>query len=308
MPSTLGHIAVSASFDPTARIDGKLRYIDEAERLRAADPAGLYQAFTFGIPADAPADYAEICQALRGLGFPELRGVVQGVDLCDPSQADASLEILIRSLKMAAENGVSKVFAVAQQWPAGSMHADFFHDLLPSFVATVSAALREVPETDEFGIEPLISAEQQHVNSLAKARLMARSVNQELGQHRVYPVPDLAHLFGLVDRAFWPDVTDQLIDAITAGEVPYAHLSIPESRTDQILPAIEAGDVPQRALHALYQVAAVDTEGFDPNDPFLDALRDLVPKFQSADASGWTDDQRFDRFVAAAEFLHSGGA
>ncbi len=303
MPQTLGHIAVSASFDPTARENGKLCYIEEAEQLRAADHDGIYNAFTFAIPADAPQDFAEMCEAFRGMGFSQLRGVVQGVDLCDPALAEASLQTLVRSLRIAIDNGVRKVFTVAQQWPAGSMDADFHRDLLPSFVATVSEALRQVPEIEEFGIEPLIAAEQQHVNSLAKARLMARSVNHQLEIQKVYPVPDLAHLYGLVDRAFWPDITDQLVDAITAGEVPYAHLSIPESRTDQIVAAIEAGDVPQRALHALRSVPAVDTEGFDPNDRFLDALRQLVPKFQSADDSGWRDGKRFDRFVAAAKYL-----
>lgn len=303
MPPLIGHIAVSASFDPTARDNGKLCYLSEAEQLRAADGNGRFQAFTFAIPPDAPQDYAELCGGMRDLGFGQLRGVVQGVELCDPKHAEASLPTLIRSLQIAVENNVRKVFAVAQEWPAGSLDADFHTELLPSFVRTVSTALREVPQIEEFGIEPLIAAEQQHVNSLAKARLMARLVNQQLGQTKVYPVPDLAHLFGLVDRAFWPDITNQLIDAICAGEVPYAHLSIPESRTDQIVQAIEAGDVPRRALNALRQVAAVDIEGFDPNDRFLDALRELVPKFRDADASGWTEGKRFKRFVAAAEVL-----
>ncbi len=308
MTTTLGHIAVSASFDPTAREGGKLSYLAEAEKLRAADQSGLYQAFTLGIPATAPADFEELCTSLRSMGFPELRGIIQGVELCDLSVADESLQTLIDSLQIAVANGVTKVFTVAQEWPAGSRDADFNQDLLPAFVQTVSTALREVPEILEFGIEPLIAAEQQHVNSLAKARLMARLVNKELGQNRVFPVPDVAHLFGLVDRRFWPDITDQLIDAIAAGEVPYAHLSIPESRTDQIVQALEAGDVPPRALQALRQVPAVDTEGFDPQDQFLGDLRRLVPKFKSADDSGWTQNKRFDRFVAAASYFQKIGS
>ncbi len=301
MTSTLGHIAVSASFDPTARLNGELRYFQEARALRSADRNGLYKAFTVGIPADAPGVFRELCEDVRDMKFTQLRGIIQGVDLCDPNVAEASLETLVRSLRMAVENDVHKVFTVAQEWPAGSQDADFQSELLPSFVQTVSQALRQVPEIEEFGIEPLISAEQQHVNSLAKARLMARLTNQQLGRRRVYPVPDVAHLFGLVDQAFWPDVTDQLVDAISAGEVPYAHLSIPESRTDHIVDALQAGEVPARALEALRHVETVDTEGFDPNDPFLGELRRLVPRFESADDSGWKEEKRFERFVAAAK-------
>ena len=300
MTITIGHIGVSASFDPTARKDGKLAYQEEAEKLKAADSARVYSAFTFGIPVDAQEDCRELCEGLRRLGFSNLRGIVQGIELCDPAVADESLAALLSTLKTATQNGITKLFTVAQEWPAGSRDADFNADLVPAFVSTVSQALKDIPEIEEFGIEPLISVEQQHVNSLARARLMARLVNEELGQNRVFPVPDVAHLFGLVNREFWTDITDQLVDAIAAGEVPYAHLSIPESRTDNIVRALQAGDVPSRALRALRQVKAVDTEGFDPNDQFLGDLRRLVPKFESADDSGWKDGKRFHRFAEAA--------
>jgi hypothetical protein len=305
MTNVLGHIGVSASFDPTARVDGKLLYLAEAEQLRAADPDGVYRGFTFPLDPGAPEDCAQLCAAFRQLGFDELRGIVTGVELCDQTVAAASRKTLVQALQMAVANGISKVFCVAQEWPAGARDADFETDLLPPFVGTVRYALQQVPGITEFGIEPLIPVEQQHVNSLTKARHMAQLVNQALVQQRVYPVPDLAHLYGLADRDSWDRITDELIDAIDAGEVPYAHLSMPESRTDHIVAAIQAGDVPERALLALRKVPYVDTEGFDPNDQFLGDLRRLVPKFQTADASGWTEGKRFGRFVEAAQYFAS---
>ena len=303
MTNTLGHVAVSASFDPTARSDGKLAYQSEAEQLRAADKQGLYQAFTFALNPDAPQDCAELCASARSQGFLQLRGIVSGIELCDQSITKDSTAALIRCLELAVEQGIHQVFCVAQEWPAGSRHADFERDILPPFVENVQAALLAVPGVTEFGIEPLIRVEQQHVNTLAKARRLADAVNQALGAQRVYPVPDLAHLFGLVDRSEWDEITDQLVEAIQAGEVPYAHLSVPESRTDHFLTAIAAGDLPERAVRALSKVPCVDTEAFDPDDRFLDDLRRLVPRFASADRSGWTDGKRFERFVETAQYF-----
>lgn len=303
MTSTLGHVAVSASFDPTARANGKLVYQSEAEQLRAADVDGLFQAFTFALNPDAPHDCAELCASARSLGFQQLRGIVSGIELCDQSITNESTAALIRCLKLAVDQGIHQVFCVAQAWPAGARDADFERDILPPFVQNVTVALQQVPGITEFGIEPLIRVEQQHVNTLAKARRLADAVNDVLGVQRVYPVPDLAHLFGLVERSAWDDITDQLVDAIQAGEVPYAHLSVPESRTDQFVTAIEAGDLPERAVRALSQVPCVDTEAFDPNDRFLDALRNLVPRFAAADASGWTESQRFMRIVEGARYF-----
>jgi hypothetical protein len=303
MTQTLGHVAVSASFDPTARAHGKLVYQSEAEQLRAADPEGHYQAFTFALNPDAPQDCAELCASARSLGFQQLRGIVSGIELCERSVAAESSAALIRCLKLAVDLDIHQVFCVAQEWPAGSRDADFERDILPPFVENVHAALKQVPGVTEFGIEPLIRVEQQHVNTLAKARRLADAVNEALGVQRVYPVPDLAHLYGLVDRANWDEITDQLIDAIQAGEVPYAHLSVPESRTDQLWSAIQSGDLPERAVRALSQVPCVDTEAFDPNDRFLDDLRRLVPRFAAADRTGWTEGKRFERFVEAAEYF-----
>ena len=303
MTNTLGHVAVSASFDPTARAQGKLVYLSEAEQLRAADTQGLYQGFTFALNPDAAQDCAEICASARSLGFSQLRGIVSGIELCDSSTTAQSTAALIRCLKLAVELGMHQVFCVAQEWPAGSRDADFDCDILPPFVKNVQAALQAVPGVTEFGVEPLIPVEQQHVNTLAKARSLADACNQALGVRRVYPVPDLAHLFGLVERTRWDDITNQLIEAIQAGEVPYAHLSVPESRTDQFLTAIAAGDLPERAVRTLRKVPCVDTEAFDPNDRFLDDLRRLVPRFESADPSGWTEGKRFERFVETAQYF-----
>ena len=69
MAFTLGHVAVSASFDPTARTDGKLDYLTEAEQLRAKDAGGLYTAHAFALNPDAPEDCAELCAGLRALGL-----------------------------------------------------------------------------------------------------------------------------------------------------------------------------------------------------------------------------------------------
>lgn len=307
MTNTLGHVAVSASFDPTARADGKLVYQSEAEQLRAADPDGHFEAFTFALNPDAPGDCAELCASARSLGFRQLRGIVSGIELCDRSITAESTAALIRCLELAVDQGIHQVFCVAQAWPAGARDADFERDILPPFVENVHLALQQVPGVTEFGIEPLIRVEQQHVNTLAKARRLADAVNEALGVQRVYPVPDLAHLFGLVERSAWHDITDQLIDAIQAGEVPYAHLSVPESRTDHFLTAIESGDLPERAVRALRLVPCVDTEAFDPNDRFLDALRQLVPRFAAADASGWTEGKRFTRIVAGARYFRELG-
>lgn len=307
MQKTLGHIAVSASFDPTARTDGKLDYLREAERLRAADSEGRFTAFTFALNPDAAEDCAELCAGLRALGFRKLRGVIAGIELCDQSIAAESTAALVRCLELALANGIDKVFCVAEAWPAGSRQADFEGDIVPPFVSNVSSALRQVPGILEFGVEPLIPVEQQHVNTLARARHLAQLTNQALGEQRVYPVPDLAHLYGLVPRADWEDITQQLVEAVAQGEVRYAHLSMPETRTDQIVAAIEAGDVPMRAVQALAEVPQVDTESFDPQDRFLDALREMVPRFASADRSGWTDEMRFERFVAAARYFQSLG-
>jgi hypothetical protein len=303
MTNTLGHVAVSASFDPTSRADGRLVYLSEAEQLRAADSAGDYQAFTFALNPDAAQDCAELCAGVRELGFTRQRGIVSGIELCDASITTTSTAALIRCLEQAVELGMHQVFCVAQEWPAGSRTADFERDILPPFVENVQAALRAVPGVTEFGVEPLIRVEQQHVNTLAKARRLADASNQALGTRRVFPVPDLAHLFGLVERSQWDDITEQLIEAIDAGEVPYAHLSVPESRTDQFLTAIEAGDLPERAVRALSKVRCVDTEAFDPNDRFLDDLRRLVPRFAAADHSGWTEGKRFARFVETAQYF-----
>jgi hypothetical protein len=303
MTNTLGHVAVSASFDPIARAEGKLVYQTEAEQLRAADPQGVYQTFTFALNPDAAQDCVELAAQLRRLGFDPLRGIVSGIELCDASSTTQATAALIRCLELAVELGMQQVFCVAQEWPAGSRTADFEQDILPPFVANVQAALHAVPAITEFGVEPLIPVEQQHVNTLAKARRLANACNQALGARRVYPVPDLAHLYGLVERTHWDAITDQLIEAIQGGEVPYAHLSVPESRTDQFLPAIAAGDLPERAVRALRQVPCVDTEAFDPNDRFLGDLRRLVPRFASADPSGWTEGKRFDRFVETAQYF-----
>jgi hypothetical protein len=303
MTHTLGHVAVSASFDPTARAGGKLVYQSEAEQLREADPQGLYQAFTFALNPDAPQDCAELCASARSLGFQQLRGIVSGIELCDRSITAASTATLIRCLELAVDQGIHQVFCVAQAWPAGARDADFERDILPPFVENVQAALQRVPGITEFGVEPLIRVEQQHVNTLAKARRLADAVNEVLGAQRVYPVPDLAHLFGLVERSAWSEITDQLIDAIQAGEVPYAHLSVPESRTDHFLSAMRSGDLPEPAVRALCKVPCVDTEAFDPNDRFLAELRRLVPRFAAADRSGWTDGKRFERFVETAHYF-----
>lgn len=305
MTQILGHVAVSASFDPTARAQGKLAYQTEAEQLRAADPSGLFQGFTFALNPDAPQDYAELSASARAMGFTQLRGIVSGIELCDRSLQTKACADLIRCFELAVELGMHQVFCVAQAWPAGDRDADFERDILPPFVENVVVALQQVPGITEFGVEPLIRVEQQHVNTLAKARRLADAANEVLGVQRVYPVPDLAHLFGLVARSEWDDITDQLIDAIQAGEVPYAHLSVPESRTDQLVAAMQAGDLPERAVRALCQVDYVDTEAFDPQDPFLDALRRLVPRFAAADASGWTQGKRFERIVAGAKYFRA---
>ena len=303
MAFTLGHVAVSASFDPTARTDGKLDYLTEAEQLRAKDVDGLYTAHAFALNADAPEDCAELCAGLRALGFEQLRGIISGIELTDADVAEDALPALVRCLEMALANGIDQVFCVAQEWPAGQRDADFERDILPAFVANVTAALKQVPGIVEFGIEPLIPAEQQHVNTLGKARRLADACNAELGQRRVYPVPDLAHLYGLVPREQWPAVTAELIEAVDGGEVLYGHLSMPETRTDQIVAALAAGDLPEEAVRALRRVRCVDTEAFDPNDRFLDALRERVRRFAEADASGWTEGKRFDRLIEAARFF-----
>lgn len=303
MAFTLGHVAVSASFDPTARTDGKLDYLAEAEQLRAKDVDGLYSAHAFALNPDAPEVCAELCSGLRALGFEQLRGIISGIELTDARRAEDVLPALERCLQMALANGIDRVFCVAQEWPAGQRDADFERDILPAFVDTVSAALKQAPGIVEFGIEPLIPAEQQHVNTLGKARQLADGCNERLGTRRVYPVPDLAHLYGLVPREHWPAVTAELVEAIEGGEVLYGHLSMPETRTDQIIAALAADDLPQDAVRALRRVACVDTEAFDPNDRFLDALRERVRRFAEADASGWTKGKRFDRLIEAARFF-----
>ncbi|MAW60628.1 MAG: hypothetical protein CMJ94_07310 [Planctomycetes bacterium] len=308
MAWTLGHVAVSASFDPTARTEGKLDYLTEAERLRAHDRDGLYRGFAIAIAPDAPEVYAELCPALRALGFTQLRGIITGVELTDADCAEASQAALTRCLQIALEQDMDQVFCVAQEWPAGQRDADFEADVLPAFVANVVPVLQATPALREFGIEPLIPAEQQHVNTLAKARRLADACNAELGTRRVYPVPDLAHLYGLVPREQWPAITAELIEAIDGGEVLYGHLSIPETRSDQIVEALAAGELPEEAVRALRRVACVDTEAFDPQDRFLDALRERVPRFAAADPSGWTEDRRFDRFMQAAAFFTQLGA
>lgn len=303
MPLTLGHVAVSASFDPTARTDGKLDYLTEAERLRATDSTGAYTAFAFSINPDAPEVYAELCPALRALGYEQLRGIITGIELTDAAVADEAQAALARCLEIAAAHDITRVFCVAQEWPAGQRDADFETDILPAFVANVVPVLHAAPSIVEFGIEPLIPAEQQHVNTLGKARWLARECNAALEDARVFPVPDLAHLYGLVPREQWPAVTAELIEAIDGGEVHYGHLSMPETRTDQIVEALAAGDLPEEAVRALARVACVDTEAFDPQDRFLDALRERVPRFASADPSGWQTDARFERLVQAAQFF-----
>lgn len=303
MASILGHVAVSASFDPTARTDGKLAYLTEAERLRAADDEGRFQGFAFALNPAAPEVYAELCPALREAGYTHLRGIVAGFELTRAKLADEARAFLSGCLELVRAHELDGVFCVAQEWPAGRRDADFERDLLPAFVDNVAAVLPDFPEVAEFGIEPLIPVEQQHVNTLGKARRMADACNEALGARRVFPVPDLAHLYGLVPRHDWGPITRELVEAIEAGEVRYAHLSIPESRTDQIVSAIQAGDLPEDAVRALTRVAHVDTEAFDPADPFLDVLRERVPRFAAADRSGWTEGKRFERLVESATYF-----
>ncbi|MCH2101851.1 MAG: hypothetical protein MK209_08015 [Planctomycetes bacterium] len=303
MAFTLGHVAVSASFDPTSRTNGKLDYLTEAEQLRSHDCDDIYTAHTFALNPDAPKDCAELCMGLRRLGFKQLRGVISGIELTNAEVSHDSLPKLIRCLEIALANGIDRIFCVAQEWPAGQRDADFDHDILPAFVGNITTALKQVSGIVEFGIEPLIPAEQQHVNTLGKARRLADACNAELGDQNVYPVPDTAHLYGLVPREQWPSVTAELIDAIDRDEVPYAHLSIPETRTDRIMTALESGDLPQDALQAILRVQNIDTEAFNPRDRFLDALRERVPRFAHADPSGWTEDLRFENFVEAARYL-----
>lgn len=303
MTQIFGHVAVSASFDPTARLAGRLAYEVELERLRQADADGLYQACAFALAPDAPQDCAELCATMDQLGFVHKRGIISGVELCDAAQGDAARRGLLRHFELAVSLGIHQVFCVAEQWPAGDRQADFEADILPAFVEHVGFALREVPEIVECGVEPLIPVEQQHVNTLAKARQLAQLTNEKLGEQRVFPVPDLAHLYGLVPRAQWPAITAELEEAVAGGEVPYAHLSVPESRTDRVVAAIQAGDLPEDAVRALRGVAHVDQEAFDPQDRFLDALRERVPKFAAADPSGWTEDLRFGRFIETARYF-----
>lgn len=301
----LGLVAPSAGFRSNLRDGDELVYLKEARLLREQDPdAELFTGFAFAID-DNEAVFKETCDGLREMKFTNLRGIVMGgpeTSLSDPDVQKTARANLVKKLGYAVDQGITRVFTVSQEWPAGDTGADFHKVVAPTIAGNAAHGLSEVPGITEFSIEFLIKAEQEHMNCIARNRLVVRMVNNLIQAQRAFNLPDLAHLLGLVPREFWPDVLAQLADACLAGEVRYGHLSIPETRTDNIEVAIAVDELEEafglfcKAIGLSPEDVDMDLEAFNPNDQDLGPLRDNVKRFASADPSGWTEGKRFARF------------
>lgn len=239
----------------------------------------------------------------------QLRGILIGVDLSDAATSAEARETAIKALRMAVANDITRVFAVVQSWPAENTGRDFEQDVLPVVRDNCVAILQAVPQIEEFGIEYLIPPEQEHVNTLTRTRQIVAAVHAQLGgaKRRIFVVPDSAHTYGLVPKEQWASITAELAEACENGEVVYAHLSVPESRSDKILDAVRDGSLPFEqfvgALKKAPNLRVVALEAFNPQDPALPKLAEMVPKFAAADASGWTEGHRFARMAEAAVYL-----
>ena len=313
-------IGVSEGFNPLQKCDANGVANDDgphwaqvygAQKKWDANPGHQIQGYAFPVATENPKAYAEICGAIRGIGYSYIRGIIFAADLGDPENTAAAEESLRVSIKLGLENGVTKFFTICEGWPAQNTGRDFDTVVLPTAAKTLTKILLEFPEVEEFGIEFLISAEQENMNSLAKCRRLVNSVHTSLGKtgettRRMFVVPDSAHLYGLVDKAYWGDLTQQLADACERGEVSYIHVSVPETRSDRILDAAEDGSLPLAGfIGAVKNSSRPITwalEYFNQQSPALEALRapDGVKRFRWRENSGWTDGKRFERANAAA--------